>query len=126
MSIVFKRKSSSVFLPPSYIKGSISESKIEKIINETIREKIFSLLDITRSIYIKRIEYFRIYTTEKETGEKILKSIMMRVKNKQFKFREMLAQEIEISGINILEFNTFLENYGAREVFNCEKQLENL
>ena len=51
---------------------------------------------------------------------------MMRVKNRQFKFRELLAKEIELSGITIIEFNNFLELNGAVEVFNFEKQLENL
>ena len=51
---------------------------------------------------------------------------MMRVKGRQLKFREILAKEIELSGINILEFNNFLEEYGAKEVFNYEQQLENL
>ena len=126
MSIIFKKKSSTIFSPPSYIKGGKLESKVEKIINDTIKEKIFNLLDINRTIYIKKVEYFPIFTIEKESGEKTAKSIMMRVKNRQFKFREILVKEIELSGINILEFNNFLEDYGAKEVFNYEKQLENL
>ena len=126
MSIIFKKKSSTLFSPPSYIKGGKLESKVDKIINDTIKEKIFNHLDINRTIYIKKIEYFPIFTTEKETGEKICKSIMLRVKGRQFKFREILAQEITISGINMLEFNNFLEDHGAKEVFNYEKQLENL
>ena len=51
---------------------------------------------------------------------------MMRVKNRHFKFREITAKEITLSGINMLEFNAFLENYGATEVFNYGQQLENL
>ena len=126
MSIIFKKKSSTVFSPPSYIKGGKLESKVEKIINETIKEKLYNLLDINRTIYIKKVEYFPIFTTEKPSGEKTLKSIMLRVKGRQFKFREILAKEIEISGINVVEFNAFLENHGAQEVFNYEQQLENL
>ena len=126
MSIIFKKKSSTIFSPPSYIKGGKLESKVEKIINDTIKEKLFNHLEISRAIYIKKVEYFPIFTTEKNTGEKTLKSIMLRVKGKQFKFREILAREIEIAGVNIIEFNNFLENYGAKEVFNYEKQLENL
>jgi len=126
MSIIFKKKSSTIFSPPSYIKGGKLESKVDKIINDTIREKIFNHLDISRTIYIKKVEYFPIFTTEKETGEKSLKSIMLRVKGRQFKFREILAKEIELSGVNVIEFNNFLEEYGAKEVFNYEQQLENL
>ena len=126
MSIIFKKKSSTVFSPPSYIKGGKLESKVDKIIKETIKEKLFSLLDINRTTLIRKVEYFPIFTTEKSSGEKALKSIMLRVKGRQFKFREILAREIELSGINVIEFNNFLEDHGAKEVFNYEKQLENL
>ena len=127
MSLIFKKKSSTIFSPPSYIKkGGALESKVEKIINDTIKEKIYNLLDINRVIYIKKVEYFPIFSFNKESGEKSVKSVMMRVKNRQFKFREIKAKEIEISGINMIEFNSFLENYGAKEVFNYEQQLENL
>jgi len=126
MALTVRKKSSYVFSPPSYISGGKMESKIDKIINETIKEKIFNLLDINRTIYIKKVEYFPIFTTSKETGEKSVKSIMMRVKNRQFKFREIQSKEIQLSGINMLEFNSFLENNGAKEVFNYGQQLENL
>ena len=127
MALTIKKKSSYIFSPPSYIKnGSPLESKVEKIINDTIKEKIFNLLDINRTIYIKKVEYFPIFSFDKVTSEKSVKSIMMRVKNRQFKFREILAKEIEFSGINMMEFNSFLETYGAKEVFNYGQQLENL
>ena len=127
MALTVKKKSSYIFSPPSYIKkGGALESKVEKIINDTIKEKIFNLLDISRVIYIKKVEYFPIFTIKKNSGEKSLKSIMMRVKGRQIKFRELLSKEIELSGINVIEFNSFLERHGAREVFNCGQQLENL
>ena len=127
MALIVKKKSAYVFSSPSYIKNGFKpENKIEKIINETIKEKIFSLLDINRTVYIKMIEYFPIFTISKETGEKLIKSLMMRVKNKQFKFRNISVREIELSGINVGEFYNFLEKYGAKEVFNYEQQLENL
>ena len=126
MSLVFKKKSSTIFSPPSYIKGTKLESKVEKIINDTIKEKIFNLLNINRIIYIKLIEYFPIFTTDEVSGEKSVKSLMMRLKNNHGKFREILAKEIQISGINMIEFNAYLEINGAKEVFNYEQQLENL
>jgi len=92
MALTVRKKSSYVFSPPSYISGGKMESKIDKIINETIKEKIFNLLDINRTIYIKKVEYFPIFTTSKETGEKSVKSIMMRVKNRQFKFRNTIKR----------------------------------
>ena len=127
MAFTIKKKSSYIFSPPSYIKKSGRlESKVEKIINDTIKEKIFNLLDIRRVIYFKKIEYFPIYTINKEGGDKSIKSIMMRVKNRHFKFLEISVREIKLSGINIIEFNSFLENHGAKEVFDYGKQLENL
>ena len=127
MSLTVRKKSSYVFSPPSYIKkGGALESKVEKIINDTIKEKIFNLLDINRAIYIKLIEYFPIFTIDKDTNEKSVKIIMMRVKNRQFKFRGITSKEIALSGINMLEFNSFLERHGATEVFNYGQQLENL
>ena len=127
MALSVRKKSSHIFSPPSYIKkGGRIESKIEKIINDTIKEKIFNLLNINRIIYIKKIEYFPIYTTHLKSADKMLKSIMMRVKNRQYRFKEITAKEIELSGINVLEFTSFLENYGAKEVFDCAQQLENL
>jgi hypothetical protein len=127
MALTVKKKASYIFSPPSYIKNGVKmESKIEKIINDTIKEKIFSLLDINRTVYIKMVEYFPIFTIDKEEKEKVLKLIMMRVKNRQTKFRQISAREIELSGISVIEFNSFLESYGAKEVFNYEKQLENL
>ena len=129
MALTAKKKSSYIFSPPSYIKNSGKrkiESKVEKIINDTIKEKLFHLLDINRVIYMKKVEYFPIFTTCKIKGEKSLKSIMLRVINRQIKFRKIEAKEIELSGINIIEFNNFLEQHGAKEVFNYEQQLENL
>jgi hypothetical protein len=127
MALTVKKKSSYIFSPPSYIKkGGKIESKVEKIINDTIKEKLFNLLDISRLIYIKKVEYFPIFTTEKNSNDKKLKSVMMRVKGRQIKFRELSSREIELSGVTILEINSFLENHGATEVFNYGQQLENL
>ena len=127
MALTVKKKSSYIFSPPTYIKnGGALESKVEKIINDTIKEKIFNLLDINRTIYIKMIEYFPIFTIDNETGDKSVKSIMMRVKNRHSKFRKIEAKEIELSGINMIEFNSFLERHNAKEVFNYGQQLENL
>ena len=127
MSLSVRKKSSYIFSPPSYIKkGSNLESKVEKIINDTIKEKIFNLLDINRIIYIKRIEYFPIFTIDRREKQKVLKSLMMRVKNRQSKFKEISSREIEMSGVTCIEFNSFLETHGAKEVFNYGQQLENL
>jgi hypothetical protein len=127
MALTVKKKSSYIFSPPSYIKKSGSlESKVEKMINDTIKQKIFNLLDINRVIYLKKIEYFPIFTVDEIDKEKVLKSIMMRIKNRHMRFREISLKEIELSGITLLEFNSFLITYGAKENYNSEEILENL
>ena len=79
-----------------------------------------------RLVHMKLIEYFPVYTIKKATKEKTLLSLMLRMKSKHVKFREISAREIELSGINVTEFNDFLERHGAHEVFNYGEQLENL
>jgi len=127
MALTVKKKSSYIFSPPSYIKkGGTLDNKVEEIINDVIKEKIFNLLDINRSIYIRKVEYFPIFSTCKETGNKSIKSFMMRAKNKQGKFRKINSREIELSGVSVSEFVSFLKKNSAKEVFNYEKQLQNL
>ena len=52
------RKKSPVFSIPSYLpkKKSKVNDKVDKLIQETIQEKIFNLLNINRRVYIKLIE----------------------------------------------------------------------
>jgi hypothetical protein len=125
MALTMKKKHSYVFNPPNYNKSSL-ESKVEKLINDTIKEKLFNLLDVNRIVYFKLIEYFVVFTINPDDEEKILSSVMMRIKNKQFKFREIKAKEIQLSGINMTEFYTYLENSGAKEILNVSNLLENL
>ena len=125
MALIVKKKSTPIFTSHSYNKSKL-ESKVDKIINDTIKEKIFNLLEINRVIYLRKVEYFPIFTIDTSDKEKVLKTIMMRVKNKHMKFREMSLKEIQISGISFLEFNNFLIDNGAKEVFNYNMQLENL
>lgn len=125
MALIVKKKSTPIFTSHSYNKSKL-ESKVDKIINDTIKEKIFNLLEINRVIYLRKVEYFPIFTIDMSDKEKVLKTIMMRVKNKHMKFREMSLKEIQISGISFLEFNNFLIDNGAKEVFNYNMQLENL
>jgi len=125
MALIVKKKSTPIFTSHSYNKSKL-ESKVDKIINDTIKEKIFNLLEINRVVYLRKVEYFPIFTIDKSDKEKVLKTIMMRVKNKHMKFREISLKEIQISGISFLEFNNFLIDNGAKEVFNYNMQLENL
>ena len=114
MSIIFKKKSSSVFAKPTYIKDGSLNNKIEKIINETIKNKLFNVLNIDKKIYIRLIEYFPVYTLCKITKEKTVNTYMMRIKTDvNPRYIKLPAREIEISGVNLIEFETFLMEHGA-------------
>lgn len=129
MSIILKKnKNAGIFSPPSYIKGgSISESKIEKIINEAIEEKIFSTLNIRNKAYVRLVEYFTTYTTCPLTSDKIVASYMLRIKTDIDKgFKNITAREIEISGINLVEFDNYLNIYGAKKSTDINKILETI
>lgn len=128
MSIIFKKKSSSnIFSPPSYIKGGKLESKVDKIINQVIQEKIFNVLNIKKKVYIKLVEYFNIYTTNNATDEKSVYSFRLRIKNNIYKeFHEISAKEIEISGITTKEFENFLLLNGAKKIKDVNKILEEI
>jgi hypothetical protein len=129
MSIIFKKKSSTtIFQPPSYIKGkSEIDSKVQKIINETIKSKIFDALGINKVVYIKITEYFQTYTTDYETKDKSVSSFMLRVRNGVDKsFKKIPAKEIEFSGINVSEFEEFLIINGAKKFEDVSKILETI
>jgi hypothetical protein len=128
VSIIFKKKSSStIFSPPSYIKGGKLESKVDKIINQVIEEKIFNTLNIEKKVYIKLVEYFNIYTTNNTSEEKSIYSFRMRIKNNIYKeFHEISAKEIEISGVTTKEFENFLILNGAKKVKIVNKILEEI
>jgi len=128
VSIIFKKKSSStIFSPPSYIKGGKLESKVDKIINQVIQDKIFNALNIKKKVYIKLVEYFNIYTTNSEAEEKSIYSFRLRIKNNIYKeFHEISAREIKISGITTKEFENFLFLNGAKKVKDVNKILEEI
>lgn len=125
MAIIFKKKSSPIFSPPSYIKGSSIESKVDEIIKQTIQDKIFNVLGINKKVYIRLVEYFNTYTISSESGNKTVSSFRMRIKNNIYKeFHEVSSREIEISGINITEFDNYLLEYGAKKIEDVHKILE--
>ena len=129
MSIILKKsKTAGIFSPPSYIKGSAtSESKIDKIINEAIEEKIFSTLNIRNKAYVRLVEYFTTFTTCPLTNDKIVASYMLRVKTDIDKgYKNITAREIEISGINLVEFDNYLNIYGAKKSTDINKILETI
>ena len=118
MALSVRKKSSYIFSPPSYIKKSGLENKVDKIINDTIEEKLFNRLNINKRIYVKLIEYFETYTLNKFSNEKEISSFMLKIKTKPFGYSKISAREIELSGINLSEFTNFLEVNGAKRIKN--------
>ena len=122
MSIIFKKKSKSIFANNSQKKGSVLKNKVDKIINETIEYKIFDLLNINKKVYVKLVEYFPIYTFQKETSEKTVFSYMLRLKSSiDPRFNKISAKEIELSGISMIEFENYLIDNGAFIIKNKVK-----
>ena len=120
------RKKSPVFSIPSYLpkKKSKVNDKVDKLIQETIQEKIFNLLNINRRVYIKLIEYFEIFTTCPNTKEKTVASFNLRIKSKSDRsFKKISAQEIKLSGVSVSEFRLFLEKYNAKYIEDIKEIL---
>jgi hypothetical protein len=120
MAFTVRNKSSSiVFNTPSYLptkKQSISD-KVDKLIQETIQEKIFNLLNIDRRIHIKSIEYFTAYKACTMSNKKVIASFSLRLKGKaDKKFKVIYANEIEISGITPVEFHDFLNKNNTKKI----------
>jgi hypothetical protein len=99
MALSIRKKNSSIFSVPSYLpaKKSKINDKIDKLIQETIQEKIFNLLNINRKTYIKLIEYFVTYTLCPVSNQKIVATFNLRIKSKSDNFyKKITAQEIKL------------------------------
>ena len=92
---------------------------VEEMINDVIKEKLYNTLKINRMIYFRLIDYFLVYTTNPFSDEKMITSIQMRIRNKDLeKFESIQIREIELSGVNIVEFVNYLNINGAKEITN--------
>jgi len=127
MSIIFKKKSPSTFKKNIFSKkGGSLNNRIDDLISEVIKEKIFNLLNINKKIYIKLVEYFPTYKLCEVSKEKTINAYMMRIKSSMDpRFVKLSAKEIELSGITLIEFDDFLELYGANFIQN-KKRIENI
>ena len=100
---------------------------VENMIDDVIKEKLYNALKINRMIYFKLIEYFRIYTTSPFANEKMIISVQLRIRNRQPEnFVVIPIREIELSGVNIVEFINYLNINGATEITNAGKLLEQI
>ena len=119
MAFTARKKTSPVFSIPSYLptKKSKMNDKVDQLIRETIKEKVFKTLDINRKVYIRLIEYFSTYTLCEASGEKIIASFRMRIRSKSGSdFKVVPAKEIELLGVNIVEFEDYLYENGAVQI----------
>ncbi len=100
-------------------------SIIEDLVNESIKSKLFNLLNIDRMIYFRLIEYFLVYGITKDSKEKTIASIYIRLKNRKYEsYLKVSVKEIESMGVNLIEFIDYLILNGASEIKNNYKLLE--
>tara|TARA_R110001583_G_scaffold161605_1_gene313745 strand:+ start:454 stop:840 length:387 start_codon:yes stop_codon:yes gene_type:complete len=117
------RKKSPIFSVPSYLpaKKKKTNNTVDELIKSVIQEKIFNLLNINRRASIKLIEYFISYTFCSVSREKSVASFNLRIRNRVDKrFKTILAQEIELSGVTALEFDNYLKYYNSKEIKEIE------
>ena len=95
---------------------------IEKMIKDTIRKTLISVLSIDKLIYLKRIKYFPTYTICEVTGDKSLSAIYMK-SPKNIDYFKMTVRQIEVTGASIIEFIDYLYEIGAKEEHNCKELL---
>jgi|TARA_R110001583_G_scaffold188626_1_gene350935 hypothetical protein len=129
MALSVRKKNSPIFSIPSYLpaKKSKINDKVDKLIQETIQEKIFNLLNINRKTYIKLVEYFSTYTLCKISKEKTVASFNLRIKSKYNNyFKKITAQEIKFSGVTVLEFDDFLKQYNASYIKDINSALSKI
>ena len=105
--------------------AKISKFNLKKMIEDCIKTMIVNRLNLRKPQMIRWVEYFPTYTTCTETSEKTISSIYLKVRYEQ-KFTRLPIEEIEISGASIVEFVDFLQDKGAKEVFNYRELLEQI
>ena len=94
---------------------SIPSFNLEEMIHDTIQTCLLNKLSLRRPAMIKMIEYFPTYCICKETKDKSVSSVYLRVK-KQGSYKKLSVKEIEITGASLIEFFDFLDIKGAKEV----------
>lgn len=95
----------------------------ESIVTDQIKIILKEKLHVRGKVGVKKIEYFVTYQMDEATGEKQIGSIYMRHISNGLKDK-MSADEIEITGVQLLEFFDYINTYGAVEIQDISKILE--
>lgn len=117
MSVILRKKSQST-------SGlSTSEKKMKEMIESQIKNILNSYFGIERSIFLRKTQYFLVFSTCKFSEEKSISSVF--IKGPSHKdYEKISADEIEIAGVTIVEFLDFMNEKGAKESTRPVKLLE--
>lgn len=101
----------------SYSKSTpYMDQKIESIILEAIKNILHKKLGTSSHSSIRMMKYFLVYCHDKESSEKSISSVHIKVKSKNISFAKLQLNEIESEGVNIGEFIDYITVNGAKEI----------
>jgi len=127
MALVIKRTKSGLIIPttPKLIVPSIysilGKSREEIIIEEEIRRLVRNSISAKSNKEIGRITFVLIF--KRQRGEKEISKIYLRLENTDLE-KVLDVEEIEDTGVTILEFFDYIIRHGAKEMKNPKKALE--
>ena len=102
-----------------------SEKKIKEMIEMQIKNILSAYFGIERSIYLRKSKYFLVFGVCKFTSEKSVLSVHLKSPTRS-NYEKITADEIEISGVTIVEFLDFINKHGAAETNSPFKLLESV
>ena len=104
---------------------STSDKKIKEMIESQIKSILNSYFGIKRSVYLRKSEYFLVFGECKFSSEKSVQSIHLKNPTKS-SYEKITTDEIEVSGVTIVEFLDFINMHGATETAGPFKLLESV
>lgn len=127
MALAIKRTKSGLIIPttPKLIVPSIysilGKSREEIIIEEEIRRLVRNSISAKSNKEIAKITFVLIF--KRQRGEKEISKIYLRLENTDLE-KVLDVEEIENTGVTILEFFDYIIKHGAKEIKNPKKALE--
>jgi len=127
MALTVKRRKSGLLIPktPKLIIPSaavaLGKSKEEEIIESEIKRIVKEAITVKTRREIKRIMFIPIY--KRVGGEKEISKIYLSLKNTEIEY-VIHAEEIESTGVTLLEFFDYIITNGAIELQDPKKALE--
>ena len=132
MALTIKKTKSGLLIPKTAASKNITLSNTlnkyfsaseENIVTDQIRFILKERLNIKGKMDVRRMEYFVVYQMDEMTNEKQIGTVYMRHKITNLRDR-MTAEEIELTGVHLIEFFDYINTHGATEIQDHEKILE--